>query len=155
MVSRVTIGLRVIIWLTGVVCGSSPSAVTCRVVDFTFQETKNQRTYSVRQILRREDSTQSFFIVNDKDAVGAFCSTELTSLGNGDILWNCKSGTGLESSYSALGSAGLSAAFRGPLLTVCGRDSTLARELRLDLLSDCLNKNTERTSVLTHPQHIA
>lgn len=41
--SRVTIGLRVIIWLTGVICGSSPSAVTYYIQVNTHRTTCHQR----------------------------------------------------------------------------------------------------------------
>lgn len=83
VLSRVTIGLRVIIWLTGVECGSRPSAVTYEVVFSTWSTAgkgERKEAHPKRQILRGEDTTQPFVIVNDKNAVSTLCSAQLASL---------------------------------------------------------------------------
>lgn len=65
VLSRVTIGLRVIIWLTGVECGSRPSAVTYEAVFSTWntagkrerKRTRNARSFAVKIPLNPSSSS--------------------------------------------------------------------------------------------------
>lgn len=143
--SRVTIGLRVMIWLTGVVCGSRPSAVTYtqhQHINFIIACQRRERereSHPVCQILRGENPTKTLLIVNDENAVRALGSTQLTSLGYCDVFRHGKRGAGLEGSDGSLRRGGLSRAFVGAAL-VCGYGA-FAGELGFDFLPDCLGLN--------------
>ena len=84
--SRVTIGLRVMIWLTGVVCGSRPSAVTYNKKKKNSMYTLQKKTYPICQIFRCENPTQSLLIIHYKDTVCPFSSTQLASFGYSDVF---------------------------------------------------------------------
>lgn len=59
--------------------------------------------YPVCQILGCKYSTQSLFIVNDKNAISPLGRTELTRFRDGDSIWDCKCGAGLEGRNCAFG----------------------------------------------------
>ena len=100
------------------------------------RQRRKKNTDPVRQILRGENPTKTFLIINDEDTVGAFGSTQLTRLGYCDILRHCKRGAGLESGDSSLRRGSLSRTFGGAAL-MCGY-GTFAGELGFDFLPDGL-----------------
>lgn len=95
-----------------------------------------QVTHSVRQILRSENPTKTFLIINDEDAVRTLGGTQLTSLCYRDVLWDGEGWAGLESRYSSLGRCCLSRPFGGTALM--SGYSAFAGELGFDFLPDCL-----------------
>ena len=135
--SRVTMGLRVIIWLTGVEWGSSPSAVTyCTPTIKQIKKEKKQVTHSVRQILRGKNSTKTFLIIDNENTVRTLGGTQLTSLGYGNVLWDGERRAGLESRDSSLGRGSLSRPLGGAALM--SRYGAFSGELGLDFLPDGL-----------------
>ena len=65
-------------------------------------------TYPVREILCGENPTKTFFAVHDEYAVCSLCSTKLTGICDGNVISDSERLTGLQRSYSAFCSYGLS-----------------------------------------------
>lgn len=105
-------GPRVMIALTGVVRGSSPSAVTYeRVwkVDSTISlgvGGKNgsvQLAHPISKVLRGEDTAKTFLLVDDENTVGPFRGAKLTSIRYRYRFGDRKGSQRFERSYRAFG----------------------------------------------------
>lgn len=132
--SRVTIGLGVMMALTGVVLGSSPSPTTCAFVsEVPWTE---RQTHPERQILCRKDSAEVLILVDYENAVGALCGAELTRIGNADRVRDGEGGEGAEGGDGALLGARGGGSAAGTLGAL--RGGTLAGELGFDLLANGL-----------------
>lgn len=53
-------------------------------------------SHPVGQIFCCEDTAQTFFVIDDQDAIRSFGSTELACFGDGDVLRDSKGGGGTE-----------------------------------------------------------
>lgn len=142
VVSRVTIGLLVMIALTAVVCGSNPSAVTYRGTQYPHAPRRRKPTHSIRQILSSKDTAQAFILIHDKYAVRPLGSTKLTRLRDSDVLWDSQRGAWLESRDGTLLDIGLLSAMAPTalvLLLICSGNCALTGKLALDLFPDGLH----------------
>jgi len=93
--------------------------------------------YPVGQILGCEDTAQTFFIINDQDAIGSFSGAELARFGHSNVLRNSEGGGGTERSNGSF----LSCWFDWTLLTrgyTSCRDCAFAGQLGLDFLANGL-----------------
>ena len=74
-------------------------------------EPKRERlwwAHPICKVLSGEYTTESFFFVNDEDAVGPLSRTKLTCFCDSDAVWNRKRWAGLEGRHCALSYVGFS-----------------------------------------------
>jgi hypothetical protein len=94
--------------------------------------------YPVCQILGCENSAQTFFVIDDQDAIRSFGGTELACFRDSNVLGNSKGGRGAECGDGSF----LSSMFGWTFLTggqaSCG-DGTLASQFGLDFLANGLD----------------
>lgn len=95
-------------------------------------------THSIRKVLRGENPAQTLILVDDQHAIGALCSTELTSVRDGDMLGDGESWGRTERSDSPFANFWpCPAAF--VFLQMRRGYRAFARELRLDFLAQRLS----------------
>jgi hypothetical protein len=143
VVSRVTIGLGVMMALTGVTRGSIPSPTTCvHIVSMCgcHKSTNGETAYPEREILGGKDAAQVFVLVDDQDAVSPLRRAKLTHVRDAHAMWDGQGGEGPEGrdgallgSRDALAAGGSTRGGAGAL-----RARSLAREFSFDLLADGL-----------------
>lgn len=142
VVSRVTIGLRVMIALTGVVWGSRPSADTCARVRSAIALSKRVSfAHPVCQIFGSEDTTQAFLIVDNKNAIGSFGSTKLAGFSNSDVFGHCECRGRLQSGDSSLRGSCLSSSSATLRCSLGSRNGPLPSEFRFDFLANGLGND--------------
>ena len=95
--------------------------------------------HSVGKVFGGEDTTETFFIVNDKDTIGAFCSTKLTSFRDSNVLRNGKCWTRLESGNSSLCDSLFGSAPAPCSGMMSSRNGALPSEFRFNLLANGLD----------------
>jgi hypothetical protein len=128
--------------LTGVVLGSSPSPTTwaesISSASLSPKADRDKRTDPEREIFGGKDSTKMLLLIDDEHTVGPLCRAELTSIGDADRVRDRQSGQRSKGRDGALlGSSGRLAR-TATLRTL--RGGALARELRFNLLADCLRR---------------
>lgn len=143
VVSRVTIGLGVMMALTGVTRGSIPSPTTCvHIVSMCgcHKSTNGETAYPEREILGGKDAAQVFVLVDDQDAVSPLRRAKLTRVRDAHAMRDGQGGEGPEGrdgallgSRDALATGGGTRGGAGAL-----RARSLAREFAFDLLADGL-----------------
>ena len=139
VVSRVTMGLGVMMALTGVVLGSNPSPTTCAYNMNAEQRKKSGGwTYSESEILGGEDTAEMLLLIDDEDAIGSFSSAELGSVGDGNVVRHGEGGEGTEGGDGALLGSRSGALLLLLLLLLALRRGSFAGEFRLNLLANSL-----------------
>lgn len=138
VVSRVTMGLGVMMALTGVVRGSSPSPTTCFARQLISFGTLfgSSSTHPEGEILGGEDSAKMLLLIDDEHAVRPLCRAELTGIGHTDRVRNGESWERAKGRDRALLGASSLSSSPGALSTLRGR--SLARQFRFDLLANGL-----------------
>lgn len=82
VVSRVTIGLRVMIAETGVVRGSRPSPMTCAPDELLPIAFYTEHAHSECEILGGEDTAEMLVLVHNQNAISPLGGAELRSIGD-------------------------------------------------------------------------
>lgn len=93
-------------------------------------------TDSISKILGSEYTAQALVIINDQNTISALCCTELTGLGDGNVLRDGKGGSRLQRSDSSFLSGLLLVTATAPL--ECGRDGAFPGKLGFYFLANSL-----------------